>query len=89
MTQTVEELLERLNSMIEFVSQATVQVESGTLANLGDLDKDVSQLCQDVETSEPDVAKEVSGKVAEMVTSLENLAAALKGYQDNIKKDLE
>ncbi len=82
MTSNAEELQSRLNNMIDFVIQATDQVESGTLANLGSLDKDVSQLCSDIESAAPEVAQAVSGKMAEMVSKLEDLARALKDYQD-------
>jgi hypothetical protein len=87
MTHTTEELESRLDNMIEFVTDATGQVETGTLANLGTLDKDVTQLCNDVEASPPEVAQSVSAKMAEMVSKLEQLAQALKEYQDNIQGD--
>ncbi len=87
MTDTAEELQNRLDNMIEFVDQATEQVESGTLANLGTLDKDVSQLCNDVESSSPEVAQAVSNKMAEMVSKLEDLAKALNDYQDKVQSE--
>ncbi len=87
MTHTAEELHSRLDNMIEFVVQATEQVESGTLANLGTLDKDVSQLCTDVESAPPEVAQSVSDKMAEMVSKLEKLAQSLKIYQDKVQEE--
>jgi phage host-nuclease inhibitor protein Gam len=87
MTHTAQELQNRLDSLIGFVNQAKEQVESGELANLGSLDKDVSQLCNDVESSEPEVAQAVSEKMAEMVSSLEELANSLKTYQENVQDD--
>lgn len=87
MTDTAEELQKRLDSMIEFVAQAAEQVESGTLADLGSLDKDVSQLCSDVENAPPETAQAVSDKMAEMVSKLEGLAGALKAYQDKVEKE--
>ncbi len=81
MTHTAQELNERIDHMIDFVNQANAQAESGTLADLSDLDKNVTQLCDDVEASSPDVAREVSDKMAEMIAALEELATALKKYQ--------
>ncbi|NCC22498.1 MAG: hypothetical protein EOM26_08550 [Alphaproteobacteria bacterium] len=87
MTNTVEELETRLANMIDFVNQARDQVDSGTLANLGDLDKDVAQLCDDVEAAPPEVAQQVSSKMSDMISSLEDLARSLKTFQDNAQRE--
>lgn len=82
MSGTAENLRKRLDAMIETVREACRRTESGTLADLGHLDEDVARLCADVERAAPDDAHAVGAAMGDMISALEDLARALKEFQD-------
>ncbi len=79
---TIESLTQRLNDMIDFVDQARDRVDGGDLVDLGDLDGQVGTLCSDIESSDPQTAMEVAALMGKMISALEDLARALRDFQD-------
>lgn len=82
MSETEKNLKARFEALIAFIREAQDTVENGTVVDLGDLDMKVSKICEDVENSEPSIAKNVQPLMADMITHLDALAQSLSKLQD-------
>lgn len=87
MGTTAGTLRQRLEAMIETVQEACRLTDGGTLADLGRLDEEVARLCADAERAPDGDAQEVAAAMAGMISALEDLARALKDFQDRAAAD--
>lgn len=86
MSEAVQNLRSRFDGLITLIEKAHQNIESDILMKLSTLDQDVNALCEDVEKSEPKVARDVQPLMAELITKLDGFAQGLIAYQQRIQK---
>lgn len=79
--ETAEQLGRRLSELIAFVEQASQDVQAGKIPNLHNIESEVAVLCKRVETSTPDIARQVQPLMGEMIGKLDQLAQELTEYK--------
>jgi len=72
------ELQERIETMIDFVVEAEQKAQNDEIADLKTLDGDITDLCNDVTSAEPETAKELQPVMATLISRLDDLATGLK-----------
>lgn len=81
MTQQPADFTQRFESLIEFIEQSNEKVLSGQMIDLGDLERNVAQLCKDIEKAPPETARETNALMARMISRLDELAQSLTHLQ--------
>ncbi len=82
-----DELKRRFEDLIAYINKANEDVLDGRIGELADLDKDVTALCRDVESSEPALARDMQPLMAEMISKLDELAQNLTEFQQRQKEN--
>lgn len=78
----------RLEDMIALVRDAERRVLSNKAVSLTSLDQDVGRMCTLLNRASPEIKQAVAPLVAEMISTLENLASILKTQCDSVPKTL-
>lgn len=78
-----EQIETRMRDLTNFIAQAADRVRAGEMVTLTHLDDEVASLCDQSIALPPHDALQVQPVMAEMIGTLEELARALKEYQDN------
>ncbi len=76
-----DELKQRFEDLIAYINKANEDVLSDKVGELTELDKDVTALCRDVESAEPELARDIQPLMAEMISKLDELAQSLTEFQ--------
>ena len=76
----------RLENITDQIESAQKDLIAGILADLGDMDKDITILCREIEASPPEIAKEMKPLIAGMISELDELAISLSTYQTQLQK---
>jgi hypothetical protein len=74
--------MEKLN---DFILDAEVNVRGGKMMDLGNLDRDIGDLCTRAVSLPPPEARDLQPLMAEMIGNLERLGIALKDFRDNLR----
>ena len=74
--------MEKLNS---FIIDAEGSVRGGKMMNLGNLDKEIADLCMKAVSLPPAEARDLQPLMADMIGNLERLGEALKDFKENLK----
>lgn len=84
-------LPDRIQALIEKVSQAIERVENGELFDLGEIDEEVLGVCEAAENPPVEEMELVDEKMDEMMARLEELATALDEFEhtDEDEEDKE
>ncbi len=83
---TIESFKSRLQGITDMIEQAQRDLNAGKLADLGDMDKNVTALCREIEISPPEIATEMKPLIAQMISGLDELAIALSTYQTQLQE---
>ena len=78
-----EQIETRMRDLTNFITQASDAVRAGQMVKLTHLDDEVASLCDQSVALPPQEAAQIQPVMAEMIGSLEELARALKEYQEN------
>jgi hypothetical protein len=76
-----------LDDMTALVIQAERKVHEGIITNVGSLESDVATLCTRITQGNPVEARELQPAMADLITHLDALAAALNDFKAQHKKD--
>lgn len=79
--QDKESFRNRFDELIAFIDQANNAVLDGKMPDLGNVDKKVALLCRDIESANPEIAKQTQPMMAQMIVKLDALAQSLNEYQ--------
>lgn len=80
----VDDIHGKLSHMTSFIKEARENVLRGQQVNLSGMDGEVAALCERVVGLPPDEARQVQPIMAEMISELEALGAALEGFKDQM-----
>ncbi|MEM9470177.1 MAG: hypothetical protein AAF988_08440 [Pseudomonadota bacterium] len=86
MSQT-DQIIARFQDLTSFIEDAQDRLADGEVINLSHLDNEVEELCQAAISLPPEEAQKVQEPMAVMIGKLETLGAALKDFQESLKKD--
>jgi len=89
MADTEDELQSRIEKMVAFVEAADSAVQQDELKDLGDLDNDITALCNDVEQADPEIAAGLQPDMAILIARLDTLARHIKAFQTRQEQDNE
>lgn len=81
MTQSRDQIETRLDELTAFIEEAAASVQDGKMVGLHHLDDEIAGLCDAAVALPPNEAARVQPKMATMIKRLEELANALKDYQ--------
>ena len=81
-----EKLQARFDHLIAFIEQATTETAEGKTSDLSDLDKQVTDICAEVQEAKPDIAKDLQPSMAQLISKLDTLEQALRASQEKKKK---
>jgi hypothetical protein len=79
------ELRTKMEKLNDFILDAEVTVRGGKMMDLGNLDRDIGDLCIRAVSLPPLEARDLQPLMAEMIGNLERLGIALKDFRDNLK----
>lgn len=82
---TQEQLSERLQTLINQISECTAAVQGGTVPNMARWEEEAVKICADIENTDPAIAKALEQQVLEMIISLEKLSRELEEFQDKLQ----
>lgn len=77
----IEDIQSRMQDIRRFIVDSTARLRGGELVSLEGLNSDVAALCTRAVSLPPEQVSEIQPLMADMIDSLETLAATLKEYQ--------
>lgn len=82
------ELRKGLKEVVEYLREASAQLQNGDVVELDGLDEKVDLLCMAAEKSKPQIARSLEPLMADMIAELEVLALHLK-EEDLIMQNMD
>jgi hypothetical protein len=77
----MSDLRTHIDDMLTLVIQAERKVHEGVIVNVGTLESDVAALCARITQGDPAQAREMQPAMADLITHLDALAAALDAFK--------
>ena len=84
-----QELHQSIEDLNAYVQNAQRQLQNGSVAELGLLEETVETLCTAVQSLEGPAAQLVKPQMAELISSLDQLAISLQDFIANKQKEIE
>lgn len=83
------EIVDKLEKIQGILDLANADLQAGKVKALTQLEKDVSQICEEAVTLPPEEAKKVQPLLADMIGNLETFALTLKSFQTAMKEKVK
>ncbi len=80
-------LEERFETLIARIEDAAREVESGQLGDYDALNKEIMDVCIETQSAAPETAKALQGHMGKIILRLDELAAGITAYKNNIEKE--
>lgn len=77
----IEKIENRLDEMTNFINDSENKARSGTIPDLGNLDKEVADICEQAGKLNNSDAKQVGIKIQHMISAIEKFSSTLYEYQ--------
>jgi hypothetical protein len=78
-------LEEKFESLIERIEQATREVEVGKMGNFESLNREITAVCTETQNAPKEEAKSLQTHMGKVILKLDELAAAIGAYKDNLE----
>jgi hypothetical protein len=85
MMSKTNEIINKLETLTNFIEEAQIKLQQGEIINLSHLDGEVAELCNEILQLPPQDATQVQPIMGNMISKLEELGLALKDFQSNLK----
>ncbi len=78
-------LEQSLQKQMDNINHAITKIRQNELVDISYMNSEVTELCQKILQAEDQTAKNMEGKVIEIINLLDSLSIELKDYQDRVE----
>jgi uncharacterized protein YifE (UPF0438 family) len=84
---TAEQLESRFEDLLTRIEDAKRQVDDGTLGDFTVLNKEIAEVCSATQNAPPETAKALQKYMGRIILKLDELAASITTYKDNLLQE--